>query len=173
MATIRKFRMVQSVEFMNWKSEFCNILFYQNQDPENFDKANRLKFSKLPKSLFRFRAWTEYSLKEIAENKIRPSNPRTFNDPYDCFVSADYKKIVLSLFRKFPQTRTIPDETWKEIERTDDPVLSLSRHIAQRVVPRFAICGKRKATEFRGEIRSSKQGKSWDAMKDENKGRVL
>src|ERR1035441_6358647 len=76
----------QGIKFMVWKSEFCNILFSKNQDHENFDKANRLKFSKLPKSLFRFRVWKDYSLKEISENKIWLSNPRTFNDPYDCFV---------------------------------------------------------------------------------------
>ena len=155
---------------MNWKSEFCNILFSQNQDSENFDKANRLKISNLPKSLFRFRAWKDHSLKEIRENKIWLSNPRTFNDPYDCYVTADYKKIVLSLFRKFPHTRTIPDETWKEIEKTDDPVLSLSRHLAQRVVPpdlRYVENARLLNLEVKSEVANKE--KSWDAMKDETK----
>ena len=155
---------------MVWKSEFCNILFSKNQDHENFDKANRLKFSKLPKSLFRFRVWKDYSLKEISENKIWLSNPRTFNDPYDCFVTADYKKVVLSLFRKFPQTKTIPEETWKEIENSDDPVLSLSRHLAQRVVPpdlRYVENARLLNLEVKSEVANKE--KSWDAMKDETK----
>ncbi len=155
---------------MNWKIEFCNVLFFQNKDPENFDKANRLKFSKLPKSLFRFRAWKDYSLKEISENKIWLSNPRTFNDPYDCSVSADYKKVVLSLFRKLPQTTNISDKTWKEVEESDDPVLYLSRYLAQRVVPpdlQYVENARLLNLEVKSAVANKE--KSWNAMKDETK----
>jgi hypothetical protein len=155
---------------MNWKSEFCDILFNQNKDPLNFDKATRLKFERIPKSLFRFRAWNDYTLKEISENKIWLSNPRLFNDPYDCFVSADYKKVVHSLFRKFPQTKNIPEESWKEIVESDDPVLSLSRHLAQRAVPtdlRYVENARLLNLEVKSEI--EKKEKNWDAMRDEIK----
>jgi hypothetical protein len=155
---------------MNWKTEFCNILFSQNQDPKNFDKANRLKFKKIPKSLFRFRSWKDHSIKEISENKIWLSNPRTFNDPYDCFVTADYKKVVLSLFRKLPQTKNIPEDTWKEIWAGEDPVLSLFRFLAQRVVPadlKYIENARMMNLEVKSQV--ANREKSLDGMKDETK----
>ena len=155
---------------MDWKSEFCEILFNQNKDPLNFDKATQLKFKWIPKSLFRFRAWNDYTLKEINENKIWLSNPRSFNDPYDCFVSADYKKVVHSLFRNFPQTKNIPEDIWAEIEGSDDPVLSLSRHLAQRAIPadlRYVENARLLNLEVKAEI--ERKEKSWDAMRDETK----
>lgn len=155
---------------MNWKSEFCDILFNQNKDPLNFDKATRLKFKKIPKSLFRFRAWKDHSLKEVGENRIWLTNPRTFNDPYDCFVTADHKKVTLSLLRKLPQVKNIPEETWQEIWKCDDPVLSLSRHLALRAArPDLRYVENARQLNLEVAVQVAEREKSWDAMRDEIK----
>ena len=46
-----------------------------------------------PKSLFHYRRCTEYTIEAFRENKIYFNTANNFNDPYDCLVYCDIKKI--------------------------------------------------------------------------------
>ena len=46
-----------------------------------------------PKSLFHYRKCTEYTIDAFRDNKIYFNTANNFNDPYDCLVYCDTKKI--------------------------------------------------------------------------------
>ena len=46
----------------------------------------------LPKSLFRYRSLSAYSLGELVNQTMWYSNPSTFNDPFDCALTIDRRK---------------------------------------------------------------------------------
>ncbi|WMN86249.1 DUF2971 domain-containing protein [Vibrio parahaemolyticus] len=69
---------------MQWFQEYKDLVFSSETSVEKIDKAIRLKFENLPKLLYKYRAVNEYSLKNLEEDSIWLSDPRNFNDPYDC-----------------------------------------------------------------------------------------
>ena len=46
----------------------------------------------LPKSLFRYRSLSAYSLGELVNQTMWYSSPSTFNDPFDCALTIDQRK---------------------------------------------------------------------------------
>ncbi|AIL70781.1 DUF2971 domain-containing protein [Vibrio vulnificus] len=69
---------------MQWFQEYKELVFSSETSVERIDKAIRLKFDNLPKLLYKYRAINKYSLKNLEEDSIWLSDPRNFNDPYDC-----------------------------------------------------------------------------------------
>ena len=69
---------------MPWFQEFKELVFSKETSVEKIDKAIRLKFENLPKFLYKYRSVDKYSLKNLEEDSIWLSDPRNFNDPYDC-----------------------------------------------------------------------------------------
>lgn len=69
---------------MQWFQEYKELVFSSETSVERIDKAIRLKFDNLPKLLYKYRAINDYSLKNLEEDSIWLSEPRNFNDPYDC-----------------------------------------------------------------------------------------
>ncbi|MGY5732340.1 DUF2971 domain-containing protein [Vibrio chemaguriensis] len=69
---------------MQWLQEYKELVFSSETSVERIDKAIRLKFDNLPKLLYKYRAINDYSLKNLEEDSIWLSDPRNFNDPYDC-----------------------------------------------------------------------------------------
>ncbi len=69
---------------VQWFQEYKELVFSKETSVEKIDKAIRLKFENLPKFLYKYRSVDEYSLKNLEEDSIWLSDPRNFNDPYDC-----------------------------------------------------------------------------------------
>ncbi|HIF5801342.1 TPA: DUF2971 domain-containing protein [Vibrio parahaemolyticus] len=80
---------------MQWFQEYKELVFSSETSVERIDKAIRLKFDNLPKLLYKYRAINDYSLQNLEEDSIWLSEPRNFNDPYDCSFT---KKDELDLY---------------------------------------------------------------------------
>lgn len=75
---------------MQWFQKYKDLVFSPETSVEKIDKAIRLKFENLPRLIYKYRAVNEYSLKNLEEDSIWLSDPRNFNDPYDCsFTKTD------------------------------------------------------------------------------------
>lgn len=73
------------INFMNWVDAFFSM------NIENFDIARlfELKSQYIQKSIFKYREFNEYSIKNLEEDSIWLADVNTFNDPYDCACTFD------------------------------------------------------------------------------------
>ena len=93
---------------VDWKIEFCELLFPSDEKPRKEKEAFDLKYENRPKSVFKFRGVKETIfpkyLEEINDEKIWIARPDSFNDPYELYFRADFQKTFFEFFlRKFPQ----------------------------------------------------------------------
>lgn len=77
------------------------------EDVSKFYKKNNIKYDKesllenrIPKSLYKYRSISEYSVDDIINNKITMTSPTEFNDIYDSTVHTDYSRILESNIKK-------------------------------------------------------------------------
>lgn len=83
---------------MEWIEEFIDMLFPIDSKRLRIEEAYRLKEKYLPKSIFKYRAVNEYSLKNLEDDTIWLSSPFAFNDPYDCSHTIDSRELMISKF---------------------------------------------------------------------------
>lgn len=72
-----------------WYDEFKKMLFPEEIFDVEVESANKLKFNNIPQILFKYREFDdeEYSLKNLEDDTVWLSDPRDFNDPYDCSLT--------------------------------------------------------------------------------------
>ena len=75
----------------------------------------------LPKSLFRFRTFNEFSIDSFWKDSIRYSQPDSFNDPHDCLIYID-KELIIEKIRTdlLPQNLEIIFKKWHNWEQQPD-----------------------------------------------------
>ena len=80
------------------KQKELEILLDKTKNSANYDinVKNVMKFieTNQPKSLFRYRVCNEYSLDSFNKDTIYFNHASRFNDPYDCLVFIDNKKVL-------------------------------------------------------------------------------
>lgn len=70
-----------------WKKVFAMQL--KNNVP--LDKVSKYKNNYLPSKLFKYRSIEEYTIEAFKNDCAYFSNPKRFNDPYDCLINIDFK----------------------------------------------------------------------------------
>lgn len=74
---------------INWRDEIIQLLSVDDLNIENIKKAKNIKFNNIPKSLYKFRDVSEYSLGNLRDSTLYLSTANTFNDPYDSAINFD------------------------------------------------------------------------------------
>jgi len=104
---------------MDWKNEFCELLFPSDEKVRKENEAYELKYINRPKSIFKFRGinqelFPKY-LEEINDEKIWIARPDNFNDPYEIYFKANFQKTFYEfLVKNSPQLKK--DMSSAEIE---------------------------------------------------------
>ncbi|EOU1594527.1 DUF2971 domain-containing protein [Clostridium perfringens] len=75
----------------NWRNEFYTFMNSKNW---NSDNMKELIKNNQPKSLYKYKEVSENTLKMIKEGNIWASNPKEFNDPYDCLLDFDCEIMI-------------------------------------------------------------------------------
>ena len=70
-----------------WKKLFAMQL--KNNVP--LDNISKYKKNYLPSKLFKYRSIEEYTIEAFKNDYAYFSNPKRFNDPYDCLININYK----------------------------------------------------------------------------------
>jgi hypothetical protein len=80
---------------MQWLHEFLEKLFSHTQIKKYIDDTFLLKYNYLPTSLFKYRLFSidSNSLKNLSENTIWLTEPRSFNEPFPCMFGLEYIEI--------------------------------------------------------------------------------
>lgn len=78
----------------------------------------------IPKKLYRFRTFDDYSLDAFVMNKIYHSSPKKFNDPHDCLVYIDQKSIHKSLDSELNELADLKQLSNKlsSLDKMDNPI---------------------------------------------------
>ncbi|MGL4571843.1 MAG: DUF2971 domain-containing protein [Clostridium sp.] len=81
----------------SWKE---NLIKYLDDGTWACEDMMKIINDNKPKSLFKYKSVNKknisYIVKMIEENELWVSNPREFNDPYDCYLEFDYEKVLLA-----------------------------------------------------------------------------
>ena len=112
---------------MSWVSDFTEMLFPLDPENMNIEGAYGLKYRNLPPSIFKFRAVTDYSIRNLEESKVWLADPRSSNDPYDCAHSIDIEQMINESNRKNPHKlgamlqQKLPADVIAEIQKSAAP----------------------------------------------------
>lgn len=71
-----------------WKKQFIET--FLKLDIDNINEAFTLKINKMPNKLYRYRAFSDNSIDSFINDTIYLSDPRYFNDPYDCLAYLNF-----------------------------------------------------------------------------------
>lgn len=80
--------------FKIWKKDFIQLI--QKSDEQSFYEAFELKLIKTPNKLFRYREFNTKNYQSFIHDNIYLSNPRNFNDPFDCLAYFNFEKSLIS-----------------------------------------------------------------------------
>jgi len=88
-------RSILEIDFNNketCKENFDREVLSSDKCMNTLYKMNVYKNTNIPSSLFRFRECNIKNIKSIKNNRLWFSNPNDFNDPYDSYISFNFKK---------------------------------------------------------------------------------
>ncbi|WP_109514753.1 DUF2971 domain-containing protein [Pseudomonas ovata] len=71
----------------SFQEQLGALLFRDDLLLEDIHTAQKLKYSKIPKSLYKYRALNKHSIKNLKERSLFCTTANAFNDPYDCAVN--------------------------------------------------------------------------------------
>lgn len=122
---------------MTWINEFKQKLFSFNAKDLDIGGAFALKEKNLPKSIFKYRAYNDHSIKNLEDDTIWLADPKTLNDPFDCAHTINFSKIQKSKSKSLAQgffeirdtSNHITEEQKASILSMDDPMNELTEHI--------------------------------------------
>ncbi|MFE0554766.1 DUF2971 domain-containing protein [Paenibacillus sp. NPDC058910] len=77
-----------------WKKDYLKLMYPTNQEEMKMEEAMELKYLNIPDSLFKYRAFSQYSLENFINDEVRVTSANNFNDPFDCAHTLDFKKFV-------------------------------------------------------------------------------
>ncbi|EHK2354846.1 DUF2971 domain-containing protein [Clostridium perfringens] len=81
----------------SWRKEFYSFMndkSWNNNDMKELIKNNH------PKNLYKYKEVNEYTLAMIKEENIWASNPKEFNDPYDCLLDFNGDIVIQETLKK-------------------------------------------------------------------------
>jgi hypothetical protein len=78
-----------------WKSEMLSAIFRNDGQLVDLEKGLGIKYENVPKKLYKYYSFNEYSKKNLLDSTVWLSFPEKFNDPYDCALTYS----VMDLFK--------------------------------------------------------------------------
>ena len=77
---------------------------------------------KTPLFLYKYQSFTQYSLQSLAENTVWMSSPASFNDPFDCAINLDPKRLHESVAHALEiiMKNTVVDDALKVSSELDE-----------------------------------------------------
>lgn len=70
-----------------WIKEFLEQMAGASIEIDQINAAMALKHKNLPKTIFKFRAFSDYSLENFRTDTVWVCSPSEYNDPYDCAIT--------------------------------------------------------------------------------------
>lgn len=116
---------------MDWFQLYKKLVFSESTSVEKIDKAISLKYEHIPRKLYKYRSINEYSLKNLEEDSIWLSDPKSFNDPYDCSfhhkVKIDPYNVdsVLSMAHEHGLINGLTEDQIQIVRESDNPTAKL------------------------------------------------
>ena len=94
-------------------------------------RVRRTLTKNIPSILYKYRSVNNYSLKNLEEDTIWLSDPRNFNDPYDCSfhhetpIDPDSADSVLSMANKHSLIDGLTEEQIQAVRESENPTVKL------------------------------------------------
>ena len=116
---------------MDWFTEYKNLVFSSSTSVDKIKRSISLKYEHIPKILYKYRSVDEYSLKNLEDDSIWLSDPRNFNDPYDCSfhhktdLNPNDANFVLSLVRESNLINELTEQQIQSISGSNNPLVRL------------------------------------------------
>lgn len=79
---------------MEWHEEFRDKFIYANKE------AIQIKNENIPKSLYKYYSFHENKIETLKNNKIHFSEPKGFNDPFDCSCEVLDPNVIIDEIRR-------------------------------------------------------------------------
>lgn len=124
-----------------WIKEYIKLQFPLNPDDMRIEDAIQLKQQHIPNSLYRYRQFNEYSLKNLINEQERQSYPVEFNDPFDASLKINYEELSKELFLKRNMKNMVKElekhgvhitnEDTQSIFNSDDPLYAFAKLVAK------------------------------------------
>lgn len=129
-----------------WKRELVKILFSNDVNNIDTDKAMKIKYNHFPQSLYQYRSFDDkgYSINALETDKIFLSNPHQFNDPYDCSFNliSEYRitnEDVLNVINNdptgFKKEFKLSNKQLSKLKRSKDTIRDLAKFMAKNEYP--------------------------------------
>ncbi|NWO06741.1 MAG: DUF2971 domain-containing protein [Alteromonadaceae bacterium] len=116
---------------MDWFQEYKELVFSESISVDNIDRAMSLKYGHIPNILYKYRSINEFSLKNLEEDTVWLSDPKNFNDPYDCSfhhevaIDPDNSDLVLSMAHENGLTDGLTEEQIQAVSESESPTIKL------------------------------------------------
>lgn len=116
---------------MSWVEKFVEMLFPLDIKQLDIDGAFSLKYQHLPPSIFKYRSVDAdgHALKNLEEDTVWLSDPRSLNDPYDCTCTVDMGRMMQDSLRNLPPqlvaelpSDKFPLESLGQLSKSADPI---------------------------------------------------
>ncbi|MGG3998757.1 DUF2971 domain-containing protein [Anoxybacillus kestanbolensis] len=131
-----------------WIDEYVQLMFPENVNDIDTEKAMTLKYENIPSSLYKYRAFNDYSIDNLRRDEVWFNPASNFNDPYDCaltinqteYLEENLKSAMLkalpSIIEKFIKEE-IPEDELKNLEQKQfvdvfKYILSLDKNLQGR-----------------------------------------
>jgi hypothetical protein len=70
-----------------WIDEYVQLMFPENVNDIDMEKAMTLKYENIPSSLYKYRAFNDYSIDNSRRDEVWFNPSSNFNDPYNCALT--------------------------------------------------------------------------------------
>jgi hypothetical protein len=128
---VRRYVVKSGVSVVDWFQEYKKLVFSNTTSVNQVDRAISLKYEHVPKTLYKYRSINEYSLKNLKDDSIWLSDPKNFNDPYDCSfhhkvdLDPDNTDSILSIARENDLIGELTEQQIHSISESSDPLVKL------------------------------------------------
>jgi len=119
---------------MDWFKEYKELVFSHEINVENVNKAIKIKFENLPSTLFKYRQINDNSINNLEQDTIWLSDPRNFNDPYDCSFTTETElnpessNFIISIAQEAGLLDLLNDDKIEEVQNSLSPLVTLMEH---------------------------------------------
>ena len=122
-----------------WINDFLECLSCVSHEDLRIDEAFLIKHQNLPKSIFKYRAISEYSIDNLNTDTVWMTSADQYNDPYDSSISLDYgsmlDKVPYDFFReKIAGAGVLTDEEIKISEGSQMSFDTIARILLSKEV---------------------------------------
>ncbi|PFP09388.1 hypothetical protein COJ90_21020 [Priestia megaterium] len=94
----------------DWKDEYVEKMFGIHSTEEEVQSALALKDQHIPKSLYKYRAFDEYSVRNFREQTLWFNLAKKMNDPYDSALTVNQEKIVDMAYKASGREEMVREE---------------------------------------------------------------